>query len=106
MDWIKLFSSIEEAKEKVEENGTRLIIIGGKRVCLARFNNRFFAVQDKCTHNGESLSRGKLNYQGEIICPWHNYRFDLETGRACDSTCRDLETYALRIDETGFFIGM
>ncbi len=106
MDWIKLFSSTDEAKARVKENGTQLIIIGGKRVCLARFNGRFFAVQDRCTHNGESLSGGRLNHQGEVICPWHNYRFDLKTGRACDSECRDLETYPLKEDNSGFFIGM
>ncbi len=106
MDWIRLFSSAEEARTKVSENDTQLIIIGGKRICLARFNDRFFAVQDRCTHNGESLSGGRLNFQGEIICPWHNYRFDLKTGRACDSACSDLETFPLREDDSGFFIGL
>lgn len=105
MEWIKLFSSAEEAKQKVPENKTQLLIIKGKRICLARHSDQFFAVQDKCSHNGESLSRGAVNFRGEIICPWHNYRFDLKSGKACDSSSPDLETYLIKADDAGFFIG-
>jgi nitrite reductase/ring-hydroxylating ferredoxin subunit len=66
----------------------------------------FYAVQDGCSHNGESLSGGRVNYIGEIICPWHNYRFDLKSGRACDSDCADLRTFPVRYDASGFFIGI
>jgi len=84
----------------------QLLILNGKRICLSLHNNSFFAVQDSCTHNGESLSKGHINYLGEIICPWHNYRFDLQSGKACDSSCRDLITYPIKVDENGFFVGI
>jgi nitrite reductase/ring-hydroxylating ferredoxin subunit len=105
MEWIKIFGSDAEAKTRVPDNSTQLLIIGGKRVCLARHNDEFYAVQDRCTHNGESLSKGKINFAGEVICPWHGYRFDLRSGRACDSSSDDLETYPIKADNTGFFIG-
>lgn len=69
-------------------------------------NNSFYAVQDRCTHNSESLSKGSVNYLGEIICPWHNYRFDLESGKECASRSAELITYPVRIKEDGFFIGI
>lgn len=106
MNWIKVFSSIDEARARLAEKKTQLLIIGKERICLAEFNNDFFAVQDACSHNGESLSGGLINYSGEIVCPWHNYRFDLKTGRACDSDCRDLKQYPLKWDATGFFIAI
>lgn len=105
MEWIKVFGSDSEAKTRVPENRTQLLIIGGKRICLARHADTFFAVQDRCTHNGESLAKGKVNFAGEIICPWHSYRFNLKSGKACDSDAADLETFPVRSDETGFFIG-
>jgi 3-phenylpropionate/trans-cinnamate dioxygenase ferredoxin subunit len=106
MEWIRVFSSIDEAKSRLAGRSTQLLIIGRERICLATFNDEFYAVQDACSHNGESLSKGAINFAGEIVCPWHNYRFDLRTGRACDSDCRDLKRYPLKWDGTGFFIGI
>jgi nitrite reductase/ring-hydroxylating ferredoxin subunit len=106
MEWIRIFSSEEEARQRIAPDRPQLVIIAEKRICLARHGNDFFAVQDACTHNGESLSKGTINYLGEIICPWHGYRFDLQTGRPCDSSSHDLVTYPVKGDSTGFYIGL
>ncbi len=106
MEWLKIFESEEEARKRIKENVPQLLIVKNKRICLALHQGVFYAVQDACSHNGESLSKGTVNYLGEIICPWHNYRFELNSGRACDSSCRDLTTYAVRSDPSGFFIGI
>ncbi len=106
MEWIRIFSSSEEALQRLAGKSAQLLVIGNRRICLAASNGHFHAVQDSCPHNGESLSGGKVNHVGEIVCPWHNYRFDLRTGRACDSSCADLKVYAIKDDETGFFIGI
>ena len=106
MQWYKIFSDEGEARERLRADIPQRVIVGETRIALVRHAEKFYAVQDACTHNGESLSNGKVNYLGEIICPWHGYRFQLLGGKACDSSCRDLNTYALKIDETGFFIGI
>jgi nitrite reductase/ring-hydroxylating ferredoxin subunit len=106
MEWFKIFASEEEARSRIKEDKPQLLIVEGKRICMVLHQGKFFVVQDACTHNGESLSKGQVNYLGEIICPWHNYRFQLSTGQACDYSCRDLVTYALKSDNSGFFIGL
>jgi len=106
MEWIKIFASEEEAKNKLSPGKPQLLILHGKRICLVWYQDVFLAVQDSCTHNGESLSKGAINYLGEIICPWHNYRFDLRTGKACDSSSADLKTYPVKSDPSGFFVGI
>ncbi|MBX2964913.1 MAG: Rieske 2Fe-2S domain-containing protein [Cyclobacteriaceae bacterium] len=106
MKWIKIFNSIEEAKARLQNNKPQLVIIQEKRICLVLRDDRFFAVQDRCTHNGESLSKGMVNYLGEVICPWHNYRFSLHTGREAASRSGDLKTYPVKIESNGFFIGI
>jgi nitrite reductase/ring-hydroxylating ferredoxin subunit len=106
MEWIKIFSTVDEAKVRLTVDHPQLVIIGAVRVCLVRRGETFFAVQDSCSHNGESLSGGKVNYLGEVVCPWHGYRFELATGRATDSSCGDLKTYPIKFDESGFFIGI
>lgn len=106
MEWIKLFSSEGEARTRLSGKNTQLLIIKGKRICLAMHDHLFYAVQDRCSHNGESLSKGEVNIQGEIVCPWHNYRFELRSGKACDSASPDLETFPIKADNNGFFIGV
>lgn len=106
MEWIKIFSSPSAAREKLQENKPQLLILNGKRICLVLRHTKFYAVEDTCSHSGESLSKGIVNYLGEIACPWHGYRFSLQSGRESDERSRDLITYPVREDETGFFIGV
>jgi 3-phenylpropionate/trans-cinnamate dioxygenase ferredoxin subunit len=106
VEWIKIFLNEKEARAVVKEHVPQLIIIDGKRICITLHEGKFFAVQDECTHAGESLSKGRINYRGEIVCPMHGYRFDLNGGSPCDSSCRDLATYPLKKDDNGFFIGI
>lgn len=106
MEWIKIFSSAAEAQKRILPDHPQRVIIGSKRISLVLHKDIFYAIQDACTHNGESLSKGQVNYLGEIVCPWHGYRFNLKSGKACDSSCADLETFPIQINESGFFIGI
>ena len=106
MAWLKLFESEEEASKKLTEHKPQLVVVQGKRICLVMHNGSFYAVQDSCSHSGESLSKGHINYLGEVICPLHNYCFDLQSGRELSSRSADLITYPIKIDESGFFIGV
>ncbi len=106
MEWLKVFRSEEEAKQRMSQKSLQLLILNGERVCLAYTQQGFFAVQDKCTHNGDSLSKGHLNHMSEVICPWHNYCFNLQTGSEAQDRSKDLKTYPIRVDDTGFYIGI
>ena len=58
----------------------RRIRCGEVDVCLARMGDgSVHAVQDPCSHEGESLSEGEI-IGGEVECPLHSSRFDLRTG--------------------------
>ena len=106
MNWVKVFAGDAEARERISPDKPQLLVLHGKRICLVLHSDTFFAVQDACSHNGESLNKGHVNYLGEIICPLHNYQFNLRNGRECSSRSRDLMTYPVKIDESGFFVGI
>ena len=106
MNWIKIFSGLAEASQRVPDKKPQLVIIGDIRICLVRNGDRIDAVQDSCSHNGESLSKGHTNYLGEVICPWHNYCFDLKSGQELNGRSPALKTYPVKIDSTGIFIGI
>jgi 3-phenylpropionate/trans-cinnamate dioxygenase ferredoxin subunit len=106
MEWVKVFSTVGEALERINSFKPQLVIIGETRICLVRFKDQFSAVQDSCSHNGVSLSKGHVNFLGEIICPLHNYCFNVKSGREIQGRSRELKTYPIKADETGFFIGI
>lgn len=105
MEWIKIADSGAQLRDKVHEGNPQLVIVRQTRICLANLQGTFYAVHDKCTHNGESLSKGKVNYIGEVVCPWHGYRFAMKTGQ-CQGDAADLETFPIKEDESGVFIGL
>ena len=79
-------------------SGTRrLIDVDGRAVVVFNVNGEYFALLNRCPHNGGSLAAGVVTgllqsttpgdysyaRQGEIIrCPWHGWEFDIKTGRS------------------------
>ncbi len=106
MDWIKVFPDSASARNVLVNDRPQLVIIGDRRVCLVLHNEVLLAIEDKCSHNGESLSKGTVNYLGEVICPWHGYRFNLRTGRESGERSRDVVTFPIKENEEGVFIGL
>lgn len=106
MRWVKIFSDKKAASERLQENKPQLLIVAGKRICLVKREDHFFAVSDSCSHNGESLSKGKVNFAGEVVCPWHGHQFNLKTGREYQERSEDLVTFPIREEEDGLYIGL
>ena len=78
----------------------------GEKICVTRTNKGFYAVQDKCPHNGASLSKGYCSNNNEIICPLHRYLSDLQSGKATSGGAFALKTYPIEIKNDGVFIGI
>ncbi|MBK8289922.1 MAG: Rieske (2Fe-2S) protein [Flammeovirgaceae bacterium] len=71
-----------------------------------KHEGKFLAVSDRCTHNGESLSKGKVNHLGEIVCPWHGHQFNLKSGREIQERSSDLECFPVKVEQSGFYLGL
>lgn len=102
--WLRIFTQLEMAFTSLQEGKPRQLRIGKDSIALVRRGDTFFAVSDVCTHNKESLSKGLANFKDEIICPWHNYCFDLRTGREAQERSADLNTYAVKLNDDGLWI--
>ena len=103
--WIKLFASLEAANNRVALGKVTTIDVGKKKVCVAHTAEGFFAVNDKCPHNGASLGNGFCTDQGSVVCPVHRYHFDLKTGRAKSGGGDYVQPYPIEVREDGIFIG-
>jgi nitrite reductase/ring-hydroxylating ferredoxin subunit len=40
-----------------------------------------FAVSRRCRHQFADLSQGSIDADGCLVCPWHQSRYDVTTGR-------------------------
>jgi nitrite reductase/ring-hydroxylating ferredoxin subunit len=45
-----------------------------------RGEDQFFAVSRRCRHQLADLSRGSIDADGCLVCPWHQSRYDVRTG--------------------------
>lgn len=68
----------------------------GRGVLICHGDDGYFAVDEICPHKNRSMRRGVI-FQNELICPHHQYHFDLETGR-CNRRCAPVQTYDLQVD--------
>jgi 3-phenylpropionate/trans-cinnamate dioxygenase ferredoxin subunit len=57
--------------------------VGGRAYLIARVGERFYAVEDNCSHEDYPLSYGCLDGD-RIKCSLHGSRFSLETGEPSD----------------------
>lgn len=107
MAWYKIFPSVEVAQEKIPERKMQKVKIKGRMIFITRLEDRFFACDDECPHQGASLSEGALNHLQEVICPWHGYRFSLNSGEEqTGKSCGAIRTYNIKVDNDGFYINL
>jgi nitrite reductase (NADH) small subunit len=59
-----------------------------------------FATQASCPHLGGPLADGFVG-NGKVVCPFHNYRFDLATGCPDGNACAPLATYPAGVTTEG-----
>jgi nitrite reductase/ring-hydroxylating ferredoxin subunit len=44
-------------------------------------NGDYFAVSRKCRHLRADLAKGSIDPDGCLVCPWHQAKYDVTTGR-------------------------
>ena len=75
----------------------RIVKAGARSIGVFRVEDEFFAIRNRCPHQGGPLCKGRLsawavaNGPGQVrmegpprlvACPWHGWEYDLETGQS------------------------
>ena len=83
---------------EIPAGGRKLVEAEGKRIVVFNLGGDFYALSDRCPHQGGSLCAGLVSghvesnepgvysyaRRGEMVrCPWHYWEFDIRTGRSC-----------------------
>jgi 3-phenylpropionate/trans-cinnamate dioxygenase ferredoxin subunit len=67
------------AVSDLADPGKMIVTAGGRTLALFRVGGRFWATDDRCTHDGGPLVAGRLDGH-TVTCPRHGARFDVRTG--------------------------
>lgn len=92
---MKLVGTIE--KRRLEEEGIVRLDYPPFDVAVVWTEAGTYALEDACNHASASLSEGWVEDQC-LICPVHQYAFDLETGALMrpKGLCADQRTFVVR----------
>jgi 3-phenylpropionate/trans-cinnamate dioxygenase ferredoxin subunit len=106
LDWKLLVDYEMNPVPFLSEGGLTLQEISGKKICLGRNHQGYFAIDDQCPHAYGSLSKGFCNDKREVVCPLHRIPFNTETGKSMETTGYTVYVYPVKEDEKGIWIGM
>lgn len=74
----------------VEHNGRELAVF------LLDKPERVVVIDNACPHASGNLSGGEIDGE-EVVCPWHYWRFDLNTGVCTESPRARVRTYRAKL---------
>jgi nitrite reductase/ring-hydroxylating ferredoxin subunit len=102
--WYKVAES--EAEIQYNENGIGITEMKGKKICIIKFKDNWFAFAGNCPHAGGLLSEGHIDAIGNVVCPQHRYKFSIKNGRNTSGEGYTLKTYPAELRADGLFIGL
>jgi len=96
-----------------DDEARKIVSAGGREVVVFRRDGRFYAFENRCLHQGGPVGEGILigkveavlgadqSYLGErfsdrethLVCPWHGWEYDIETGACAGDPGRRLRAF-------------
>ncbi len=92
-----MFTKITTQSELPAGNQAREFPCGSKVVCVANVMGAIIAMENICLHRGGPLGQGTVE-DGKLVCPWHGWRWDPQTGAAVHNPNARLTVYPIKIE--------
>ena len=84
-------------------DGRLVVTLSGLSILLLKLDGQVYAVGNHCPHLGCSMARGQV--EGFlIVCPCHDWTFDIRTGEFIMAREITLPVYSARIDMQQIYI--
>ena len=82
--------------EDLPEGETRILEVEGRSVLLSRFGARVTCFENACAHMGMAMDGGEIE-AGLITCPYHGFRYSLESGECLTAPEVQLQPHGVRV---------
>ena len=103
IQWFKITDSAHTILWQA--NNMCVVDVNNKKISLGKHENKIFAFAHKCPHAGGVLANGFLDATGNVVCPLHRYKFNLQNGRNTSGEGYYLKTYLVDEKADGIYIG-
>jgi len=106
--------------DEIPPGKRKIVEVDGQSVGVFNVNGEFFALRNRCPHQGGPLCEGKLwglleaprpgefayTRRGEILtCGWHGWEFDVRTGQSwCDPRRLRARTFPVHVESGAHLI--
>lgn len=91
--WVTACSASE-----LKERGKMIVKHAGKQILLWQTEDRIFACNNRCPHEGYPLAEGTMSQGCVLTCNWHNWKFDLASGETLLGN-DTLRLYAVKFED-------
>jgi len=81
-----------------------IILVNGQEIAVFNYKNEYYAVLNKCPHKGGPLGEGRVQ-EGIVICPNHEWRFELKTGNSMQNPEMKVKIFPVRIKDEKIYVG-
>jgi 3-phenylpropionate/trans-cinnamate dioxygenase ferredoxin subunit len=101
--------------DEIPPGSRKIVRIAGRSIGVFNVEGEFYAVRNRCPHQGAPLCEGKLwgvlraavpgtfEYEQRkqiLTCVWHGWEFDLKTGQSwCEPQRLRVRSYSVGVDE-------
>lgn len=98
------------------DDDRKIVDVAGREVVVLRVEGKFHAFENRCLHQGGPVAEGKVMGRVEavldeqrrlvcerfaedlqIICPWHGWAYELETGVCAADSRRRLRKFPVNV---------
>ena len=94
--------SVGKVSDFIEDTMTPFEI-ADRSVLVVLQDGKFYALEDKCTHDNGILHDGEL-IDGAVKCERHGAKFNLKTGAGTMPAVKKLRLYQIEIDADEVFV--
>ena len=91
------FTKLTTQSELPANNTAKEFTCGGKEICIANVNGTVSAMDNVCLHQGGPLGSGVI-LNGKVVCPWHGWEWDPQTGKAVHVPNAQVAVYPIKIE--------
>ena len=102
--WHKIADRINELE--FADNNIAVTELQDKKICIGKYNEMAFAFAFKCPHAGGIMADGHIDALGNVVCPLHRYKYNLQNGRNVSGEGYYLKHWPVELRENGVFVGM
>ncbi|MBN8888950.1 MAG: 2Fe-2S ferredoxin [Rhodospirillales bacterium 70-18] len=99
---------------EIPPGGRKIVTVRGREIGIFNHGGEYFALLNRCPHQGGELCRGTLvglvtsrepgrfdySRPGEMLkCPWHGWEYDIRTGQSwCDPNDTRVKAYEVTVE--------